>query len=583
MKQKLMLRGLSWLLALTLLFAAAGCTNPPAPQPQPAAQSVVLLYTNDIHAYMDNDESGTKEGLTYAHLAQMKQDLQKQGQAVLVADAGDHVQGAVYGALDEGETVLAMMNGIYDVATIGNHEFDYGMENLLSLTEKSSYPYLSCNFVTTGDGKPVLEPTKLITVGEVTVGFVGITTPETISSSTPAYFQDGNGNYLYDILAGQALYDAVQASVDSLQANGADYVIALAHLGVDASSQYTSRDVIANVNGLDALIDGHSHTRLEKEWVTDKAGNAVLLTQTGSYLDAIGKMTLADGKVDTQLVTTYPTAAETVAAMKNGWVDTVNEQLGTKIATLAVPLQTHDNNEKRLVRVSETNVGDFVADAYYYYMNTVEGLNCDVAIINGGGLRAEIAAGDISYFDLKATNPFGNVLCLVRVSGQQLLDALEWGSRFTTNTPGENETGAFLHTAGLIYTVNTATPNTVQSNEDEAWVAGPTGEYRVTDVKIYDKSTGRYVPLDLEKEYTLAGANYTLRNQGDGFTMLQGELVKDYIVEDYMALAAYAKAFTDTDGDGFADISSQTAPLATLEGFLLNYEAVSGSGRITMK
>ncbi len=296
MKKNLIKWSLFCFSVLLFLLSAVGCNSR-------KQETVTILYTNDVHAYIDNDEGGTDEGLTYAHVLQMKNDLAEEGKAVLAVDAGDHVQGSVYGTMDSGDTVLRMMNEIYDVATVGNHEFDYGMARALAITENAKYPYLSCNFVTVKDQKTVLDATKIIKISGVKVGFVGITTPEAISSSTPTYFEDEDGNMLYDVLGGDALYAAVQTSIDKLKKDGADYIIGIGHLGIDASSTYSSYRVIEHVSGLDALIDGHSHTVMEKEFVKDKAGEDVLLTQTGSYFSAIGKMTLCDGKVDAELVT----------------------------------------------------------------------------------------------------------------------------------------------------------------------------------------------------------------------------------------------------------------------------------------
>ncbi len=564
MKNKSVKKLFAYLAIFVLVLNLTGCGFK-------ADEPVTVLYTNDIHSYMDNEE-----GLTYAHLAQMKKDLTEQGENVIAADAGDHIQGSVYGTMDSGETVIKMMNGIYDVATIGNHEFDYGMDHILNLTENSAFPYLSCNFVREEDNNTVLDASKIIKIKGVKVGFLGITTPETITSSAPVYFQDDSGNYIYDILKGEELYNAVQASIDSLKKQGADYIIALGHLGVDESSEYSSYNVIANVSGLDAFIDGHSHTEMEKEIVKDKSGEEVLLTQTGQYFGAIGKMTLKDGNVDTVLIKEYDKLDKETEEIKNDWVEAVNKKLGTKVATLNTTLSTGDKDGNRLVRVAETNLGDFVADAYYYYINDVEKINCDVAFINGGGLRADINAGEVSSLDFKETNPFGNVLCVVSLSGQQILDALEWGARITSGKAGENESGAFLHTAGLTYKINTSIKSTV-GEADEIWVSSPSGEHRVTDVKVYDRAQGEYVDLDLQKKYSVVGANYTLRNMGDGFAMLEGELVKDYIVEDYMALVSYADAFEDNV------ICSENSPLQNQKGFLINYENTSGAGRVEIK
>ncbi len=574
------------LASLLVLLTACGAQPPAAsptstPEPTPeseAKDSVTILYTNDIHAYLNND-AAEEPGLSYAQLAQMKQDL---GENVLLVDAGDHVQGSVYGALDFGHSVLEIMDGIYDLATIGNHEFDYGMDRMLYVTSQSAYPYICCNFVHTATGEPVLQPHIMMTVGNINIGFVGILTPETMTSTAPSYFQDENGEFLYNFLDGEALYGAVQTSIDALRSQGADYIIALGHVGVAQLSQMTSRMIIENTDGFDAFIDGHSHTEIESEIVEDKAGNPVVLTQTGYYFSSIGKMTLSENGVETELISSYDAADEAVAAAKDTWVQTVDELLGETIGTLGTTLTVSDENGVRLVRGNATNAGEFVADSYYYYVNFVAEIDCDVAIINGGGVRADIEAGDISYKSLMATNPFGNMICAVEITGQQILDMLEWGSRITTGVAGENEEGSFLHTAGLRYTVDTSIPSTVQQDDQGIWTGAPTGEYRVRDVQIYDKDAGAYVDLDLSATYCIAGTNYTLTNNGGGFEMLGGRVVKDYIVEDYMALAAYVMAFADTDSDGLADVVSANSPLCVYEGYGILYEALMGDRRVNV-
>ncbi len=540
---------------------------------------VIILYTNDIHAYLNHDED-EDGGISYAELAQMKTDL---GEHVLLVDAGDHVQGSVYGALDEGQSVLEIMDEIYDLATIGNHEFDYGIERMLSLTGNARYPYISCSFVHKENGEPVLAPHVLKTVGEVQVGFVGISTPETMTSTAPSYFQNEAGDYIYDFLDGEALYAAVQASVDALRAEGADYVIALGHVGVDSYSKMTSRKVISNVSGLDAFIDGHSHTEIAGEAVKDKDGKDVILTQTGYYFGNVGKMTIGDAGITTELISSYAAQDEGILIQKNEWVAVVNGMLGEKIGTLDGTLSVNDENGVRLVRMMGTAIGEFVADSYYYYVNFVTELDCDMAIINGGGVRASIEAGDVSYMSLKAVNPFGNMICAVELTGQQILDMLEWGSRATMGVAGEGEEGSFLHTAGVKYAVDTTVPSTVLQDEEGIWTGAPTDGYRVKDVMIYDKDAKAYVDLDLTKTYCVAGANYTLTDGGGGFAMIGGKVVKDYIVEDYMALAAYAIAFEDVNGDDLSDIASENSPLRIYEGYGINYEEPLGDHRINIQ
>ncbi len=567
------------LVLLTLL--ASACGNIPDEEPQTPNNGndsiVTILYTNDIHSYLNNDAEG--QGLSYPHIAQMKKDI---GDNVLLVDAGDHIQGSVYGAMDQGQTVLELMNTMYDVATLGNHEFDYGTERTLYLTNNSTYPYISCNFVYTENNERVLQPHLIKEVGNVKVGFVGITTPETLASTAPSYFQNDDGEFIYDFLDGQNLFDAVQMSIDELKSEGADYIIALGHLGVDALSQMTSRDVIQNTTGLSAFIDGHSHTEIIGELVTDKDGKQVTLTQTGCYLNSVGKMTINKNGITTELITEYDGTDATTLATKNEWVSAVDEMLGETIGQLDKELFVNDENGDRLVRVDSTNLGDFVADSYYYYANFVSQLDCDIAIINGGGLRAQLDVGKLSYMSLKSVNPFGNMLCVIELTGQQILDMLEWGARMTTGVAGQCETGAFLHTAGLTYTVDTAITSTVQMDDQGIWTGAPTGEYRVKNVKIYDKEAKAYVDIVLTETYTVMGSNFTLTSMGDGFAMLGGKVIKDYIVEDYMALATYTVAFEDVNNDNLSDISSANSPLRVYENYLINYESVEGANRVNV-
>ena len=543
--------------------AAAGETE--------AAGGVTVLYTNDIHTYITKD-------LTYSKVAAYKDSLEN----VLLVDAGDHIQGTAYGSMDKGATIAQLMNAAgYDLATLGNHEFDYGMDGCMAAIEAADFPYVSCNFYHEANGvagENVLDSYKVFEVGGVKIAFIGITTPESFTKSTPSYFQDENGNYIYGIAGGtdgEALYTAVQNAIDAASAE-ADYVIALGHLGVDESSQpWTSREVIANTTGLDAFIDGHSHTTIPMEEVTDEGGNTVILTQTGSYLDAVGQMTIAaDGTITTQLLTAENLAEVTpdaeVKAIEDAWVAELGEQLGQVIGYSQVTLDNYDAEGNRLVRKQETNTGDFAADALYYLFDEMD-LDVDVAVMNGGGVRNEAVTGEISYQTCKAIHTFGNVACLQTVTGQQLLDALEWGAKDVT-ADGSVENGGFLHVSGLRYTINTAIPSTVQQDDKGVWTSGPTGAYRVTNVEVLNNETGAYEPLDLTAQYNLAGYNYTLRDLGDGFAMFDGAVnVLDYVSEDYMVLANYVESFPVDEATGLPTIPADS-----------QYAEVTGNGRITI-
>lgn len=545
---------------------------------------VTILYTNDVHTYIDKQSPK----LTYAAIADLKQSYQNAGKDVLLVDAGDHVQGTAYGSMDEGASIIKLMNAAgYDVATPGNHEFDYGMDRAKAIMKEADFPYLSCNWVDLRTTLRVLPSVKVFVRGGRRIAFVGVTTPETFTKSTPAYFMDkAQRKYIYDIQGGEdgkKLYDAVQKAIDKAKLL-ADVVIGLGHLGVDpSSSPWTSEEVIAHTSGFDAFIDGHSHTVMENKQVQDASGKAVTLTQTGSYFANVGEMTIAaDGTITTKLIPTHEGMDATIAAMQTGWVNTVDDMLGEKIAVGDSDFYVSDPaTGKRRIRSAETNLGDFVADGIYTYFNEVEKLHCDVAIMNGGGIRADVPAGDWTFKTCKQVSPFGNVACLMSVTGKQIQDALEFAARFTGE--GGKENGGFLQVAGATYEIHTDIPNTVQTDEKNVWIGSATGTPRVQNVKIYDKASGSYLPLDPGATYALAGMNYTLRNLGDGFAMFDGaELIKDYVSEDYLVMATYAMSFDGADAAGLPHLSSANSPLAAYPGYLLNYEQPYGAGRITI-
>ena len=545
---------------------------------------VTILYTNDVHTYIDNKSPKP----TYAAIAALKKSIEDTGRDVLLVDAGDHIQGTAYGSMDDGATIIELMNEAgYDLATPGNHEFDYGMARAKAVLQEADFPYVSCNWIDLRTGFNVLPSVKFFFVGGRKIAFVGVTTPETFTKSTPAYFMnDAQTKYIYDILGGedgQKLYDAVQKAIDKAEFWGADTIIGLGHLGVDpSSSPWTSEEVIAHTHGFTAFIDGHSHTVMANKQVTDASGKAVTLTQTGSYFKNIGKMTVgADGTITTELIDTYEGLDAAVAATASNWISAVDDMLGEEIAVGDTKFYINDPaTGKRRIRSGETNLGDFVADGIYTYFNEIEELHCDVAIMNGGGIRTDVEAGPWSFKTCKTVSPFGNVACLMSVTGQQIQDALEFGARFAGAEGKEN--GGFLQVAGARYTIHPMIPNTVQTNDKNVWT-GSAATPRVSNVEIYDKTTGTYKPLDPNATYALAGMNYTLRNLGDGFAMFDGAtLIKDYVSEDYLVMSSYAAMFGGVDANGLPHLASANSPLADYPGYLINYEDPYGAGRIQM-
>ena len=517
-------------IGLALPAAAAEGTASGAPEADLKGQ-IVILHTNDVHCSIDQvkkDDAVTNIG--YAGVAAYKAEMEAQyGQEnVTLIDAGDAIQGGPIGTLTKGSAIVEILNKVgYDLAIPGNHEFDYGMDNFLSLAkDKAEYDYICSNF-TDLNGKAVFDAYKVLTYGEVKVAYVGIDTPETFTKSTPTYFQNDKGEYIYSFQQGndgKDLYAAVQKAVDAAKAEGADYVVALGHLGDAGSTEvWKAQTVIANTAGIDAFIDGHSHEQIEKT-VPNKDGENVVWAQTGTKLAALGKVVIdtESGKITAELVEGYDKQDEAVAAFVKEKNDAFEAELKKVVAKSEVDLTINGADGKRLVRSGETNLGDLCADAY----RTM--LGADVAFVNGGGVRANIAAGDVTYEDIINVHPFGNEACLVETTGQKILDALEFSA---SKYPDEN--GGFLQVSGVTYTINADIPSSVVMNDEKEFVKVD-GQYRVTDVMVNGQ------PLDVEKTYTLASHNYMLKDGGDGFVMFKTDkLLKDCVMIDNAVLINY--------------------------------------------
>ena len=520
------------LLILTMLCAVC---FPAAAQTEQSAE-IVILHTNDVHCGVD---AGSPEGtMGYANLAALKKELEAQTPYVALVDAGDAIQGEAIGTLSDGAYLVDIMNRVgYDYAAFGNHEFDYGMDQALALPEQAQAEYLACNFVDLRSGQTVAKPYRIAQYGDRTVAYVGIATPETFTKSRPVFFQDEQGNYIYSFCEaeeGQQLYRAVQKAIDDAKAEGADFVIALGHLGTDpASAPFRSTDVIANTTGLDAFLDGHSHSVLNGEKVLDADGKEVLLSSAGSKLESIGKLTIAaDGTLSAELISGYTEIDPETDAFVKEIQARYEELLAEVVGRSEVSLVINDPvTGQRIIRSRETNLGDLCADAYRLV------LGADVAMVNGGGIRAEILPGDITNENLIAVHPYGNMMCVAEVTGQEILDILEMGAK---DAPQEN--GGFQHVSGMKYTIRTAIPSGVEL-DDKGMLVRINGQRRVTDVQILQKD-GSYAPLDPERVYTLASHNYMLKDGGAGVPFLNASrLVQDEVMTDNHLLITYVRDY----------------------------------------
>lgn len=498
-----------------------------------APEKIIILHTNDVHCQIDQkknkDEIVTNIG--YAGVLAYKKEMENLHgiNNVTLVDAGDAIQGGPIGTLSKGEYIVDIMNYIgYDIACPGNHEFDYGMENFLKLsTETSKANYICCNFRDL-EGNPILSPYTLIKYGDLTIAYLGINTPESFTKSSPIYFQDENGNYIYDFAQGekgQTLYKTVQKYVDEAIKEGANYVVAIGHLGDEGASEYwSSKSLIKNTYGIDIFIDGHSH-EVYSEILKNKKGKNVLLAQTGTKLQNLGKITIntKNKKITSEFISNYKAQDEDAVNYIEGIKNKFSDVLQEVIAKSSVTLTTLDpTTHKRAIRNSETNLGDFCADAYRAMVGA------DIAFANGGGIRADIEEGNITYEEIINVHPFGNEICMIETTGQDILDALEIGA---CEYPIEN--GGFLQVSGLSYTIDPSIPSSVVFNERGQFVKVD-GKYRVTEIIVGNE------PLVLNKTYTLASHNYMIKNGGDGYTMfMDDKMIKDSVVIDNGALINY--------------------------------------------
>ena len=423
-------------LALVMVLALAipaGATE----TEQDLTGHIVILHTNDVHGAIGE----------YAKVAALKQAYQAAGAYVLLADAGDFIQGDPTVSASQGKTAIELMNlAGYDVAAPGNHEFDYGYPNLKTLAGEADFPILAAN-VRYDNAAALGDQTTFTTTDGKKIGIFGLDTPETATKAHPDKIKG------VSFLAAQEMFDCAQAQVDALKADGCDYIICLGHLGIDAESTGNrSIDLLEKVTGIDVFIDGHSHSTLEeiKEATngTGKVGDTVL-TSTGTKLANVGMVDISpDGTISTSSLATSEltvTPDAKVAARAEEIQKEIDADYGTVFAKTEVAL----DGEKANVRTGETNLGDLIADAMLWQAGLLdEGV--DAAVTNGGGIRASIAAGDITKKDINTVLPFGNTLYVVKVTGAELLEALEASTYCTPEA-----IGGFPQVAGIEFTVNT--------------------------------------------------------------------------------------------------------------------------------
>ena len=495
------------ILLLIVAAAAVSCSPKTAPVSSgtKAAHDIVILYDNDVHCSVDG----------YAKMAALKAEKQKETPYVTLVSAGDYVQGGSMGAASKGGYIITIMNAVgYDYVTLGNHEFDYAIPRLMELTGELTATVLCCNLIDLKAGKRMFKPYEIVDYGGTKVAFIGGATPYSFNSSTPAYFQDEKGNYVYSLCA-DTYYDTFQNYVNDARNQGADYVVALTHLGDDvAYDPINSQELARRTEGIDVILDGHSHSLVPERILTNKAGKPVKYSQTAAHFENLGVMTIKpDGTVSLQLVSTKDYTKEDPRV--RSVIDSLKAEyaaLGArKIGRNEVLLPAKDTDGDWLVRNGETSLGDFCADAFREVLNT------DISVCGGGSIRANLPAGDTRFDNVFNVFPFNNTASIAELTGQEVLDMLEFGvSAYPTDF------GGFPHVSGLTFSFDPSIESPVVFDVNKAFVKFDGGPRRVSDVKVLNRATGVYEPIVLDKVYSVGGTSYLLNDAGDGYEMLKG-------------------------------------------------------------
>ena len=528
-------RILSFLTIATMILLAACSNSSQKVSNAKLEHNLTLLVTSDIHA-------GVEDNFTLPYNYEKRKEYEEKGDHTLLIDDGDLLQGGLFSSVSKGEDLIDMVNAAgYDILTFGNHEFDYGMDQFLKNAAKLNNPYISCNF--NKEGKLVFKPYVIKEFDKVKFAFIGINTPDSLTTSTPKYFQDANGNFIYDFFQGddgKTLYGKVQEAIDSAKAEGAKYIIAVAHIGQkETSGPYKYTDIISNTSGINVFLDGHSHDN-DQVNMKDKDGHSVFRMGVGTKLGSLGIVTFTPADTIEHELLTFEKPAEgaekpvydnPVSKLIYEKSEKIGSQMSEVIGTTEYPLYIYDPTAKddagkpiRIIRRMETNLGDLVADAYK------ERTGAECSYTNGGGIRVNVEAGDIKVSDIKNVQPFGNIVCLLEVTGQQIADAMEWGCRVTPK-----ESGGFPQVSGISFDLDTSIPDPCKADENGMCI-GIEGERRVKNLKINGED------IDLNKKYKLSTLSYTALDHGDGYTAFDGCTVLEMgVSEDYLIVIDYIK------------------------------------------
>ena len=440
-------------------------------------KSIVILYENDAHCGIDG----------YAKMAGLRDAISRSDTAYAACVCcGDFLQGNTSGAISKGQYIIDIIRHVgYDALTLGNHEFDYGIPRMKVLLGQLDAPIVCANLYEAGEPHSYYAPYVIHQYGDKRVAFVGVTTPETMILEGYAFY-DTNGILLYD-LNEKRFYQILQQAVDDARAEGADYVVVLSHVGETTQSMgFNSHLMVNKTRGIDVVLDGHSHEIFEDAKATNLDGKEITVTQTGTQFAYVGKLLITpDGRMTTKLIkgSDIPYENAKVKAVTDSIHQMVKAATSKVIAHTDYPFIVSNENSQWIVRGEETNAGDLVADAYR------QALKADIGLENGGGIRNDIAAGDITYGDIIGMLPYDNSVRRILVSGEQLRDLVALCSSKTPVLDGD-----FPQCSGIRFTIHSKS-------------------HTVSDIEIQQED-GSYAPLDLKRNYTVALSSYA--HEGGG-------------------------------------------------------------------
>ena len=482
---------------------------------------VVILFDNDAHGHMNG----------YAKMAALRQETLRATPDVCLVSLGDFAQGGRLCTVSHGQYAVDVMNRVgYDFVTLGNHEFDYGLEQLSNLTSSLTATTLLFNFKDVRTGRTVYEPYVVRQFGKHRVGFIGCVTPITKISDSPQSFVDAEGRDLYTFCQDD-FADELQKNVDAVRALGADVVVLLAHLGDILNNYATSEEVIRQTHGIDVVLDGHAHNVIPCRMVCNNQGDSVLLTSTGSHFDNIGRLVInPQGQCRSELISTrdYKREDDDINHLLATFESTFN-RLPT-IAETQFDLAGFDKAHGTYDRNCQTNLGTLCVDAFRIMTHA------DIGWVNAGGVRGSIPAGKITFKELLDVFPFENRIYVAEFSGQKILDALEFG---VSRAPDDN--GSYPQVSGLIYDLDLSVKPNILSQPQEPFAGIGEGPRRVTNVRVLDKETQQYVPLDPQKSYSIASIDYILLNRGcngildGGHMLVDDQMIDIQLIEDYLS------------------------------------------------